>query len=504
MKKSHLVSLALVTAVLFVILFYKKAMGVNLFLFEAVVISVMLYLNRPIKFNLLTTSILFATALTAIFAVIANTSWGIVVNFVLLFCLGYVLVFQKGKSFFHAVWGSFLRCFLAQITVFSLYSKDKTKVNDTDFWGRKLFKFFFIVCVPVCILLIFSALYAVSSTLFAQSIASFFDKIEKLLSNIDFSLFWFFILGIIVANPLLMRTKTLSIYENDLSSTNSLKRIRRKHAFPFRTTALRTQNMAGIVLLILLNALILCFNCVDIANVWIKFQWNGQFLKEFVHEGTWILLFSVFVSAAIALYFFQNNLNFFSKNKLLKHLTVIWIAQNLVMTISVTIRNLYYINYFGLAYKRIAVLFFLALVAIGLITIIIKILKVKTNYFLWRINGLSLLLVLTVSSLFNWDVIIAKYNFKHYNRSLIEYSFIYELSDATLPYSIKTIEELSIIDAAQPFVTSKSYWWTYQKYYKNINNKRDKFLKTYKSRSILEWNLPDYVAYRKLVLQSKK
>jgi len=193
----------------------------------------------------------------------------------------------------------------------------------------------------------------------------------------------------------------------------------------------------------------------------------------------------------------------------LKHLTVIWIAQNLVMTFSVTIRNLYYINYFGLAYKRIAVLFFLALVAIGLITIIIKILKVKTNYFLWRINGLSLLLVLTVSSLFNWDVIIAKYNFKHYNRSLIEYSFIYELSDATLPYTLKTMEELSDIQAIQKKtmsfdIDSQSYLWSYEKYYKNINNKRDKFLKTYKSRSILEWNLPDYVAYRKLVLQSKK
>ena len=193
----------------------------------------------------------------------------------------------------------------------------------------------------------------------------------------------------------------------------------------------------------------------------------------------------------------------------LKHLTVIWIAQNLVMTFSVTIRNLYYINYFGLAYKRIAVLFFLALVAIGLITIIIKILKIKTNYFLWRINGLSLLFVFTVSSLFNWDVIITKYNFEHYNRSLIEYSFIYELSDATLPYTLKTMEELSDIQAIQKKtmsfdIDSQSYLWSYEKYYKNINNKRDKFLKTYKSRSILEWNLPDYVAYRKLVLQSKK
>jgi hypothetical protein len=266
---------------------------------------------------------------------------------------------------------------------------------------------------------------------------------------------------------------------------------------------LQTQNTAGIVLLFLLNILILCFNYVDITHIWIGFQWNGDFLKEFVHEGTWILLFSVFISAAIALYFFHNNLNFFSKNKLLKRLTVIWIAQNLVMTVSVAIRNLYYINYFGLAYKRIAVLFFLVLVAIGLITIIIKILKVKSSYFLWRINGFALLVVFTVSALFNWDVIITKYNFTHYNRSLIEYQFIYELSDAALPYAVKTMEELAEIKTVQektmPYnIISQNYLWDYQKYHEYMNTKKDNFLNTYPSRSILEWNLPDYLAYKKL------
>ncbi|MCL2312041.1 MAG: DUF4173 domain-containing protein [Firmicutes bacterium] len=299
-----------------------------------------------------------------------------------------------------------------------------------------------------------------------------------------------------------MKTKPFSIYEHDLSSSNNLKRIRRKDFSSFRATALKTQYITGVVLLFMLNALILCFNYIDITNIWIGFEWDGSFLKEFVHEGTWILLFSVFISAIIALYFFNNNLNFYSKNKLLKQLTVLWIVQNLIMTISVVIRNLYYINYFGLAYKRIAVLFFLALVAIGLITIIIKVLKIKSNYFLWRINGFSLLIVLTLSALFNWDIIIAKYNFKHHNRSLIEYRFIYNLSDATLPYTTKTLEQLSDINAVQiktmPFDISQNYLWSYQKYYENINKRRDDFLNNYKSRKVLEWNLPDYLAFKRL------
>ena len=505
MKKTHLLILALVTAVLFVVLFYKKSLGINLLLFQAVMIPVMLYVNRPVKFNLLTSSILFATGLSAIFAVVVNTSWGIVVNFLLLFCLGYVLAFPKGKSFFHAACGTFLRCFLAQISMFTSHPEEKTNSNSGSPLKRKLYKFFFFFFIPVCILLFFFLLYLTSSSIFFKSVQPFLNKIADLFSNVKFSLFFCFILGLIVVNPLLMRTKKLPIYEHDLSSSNHLKRIRKKHFFSFRATALKTQNITGVVLLFMLNALILCFNYIDITNIWIGFEWNGTFLKEFVHEGTWILLFSVFISAIIALYFFNNNLNFYSKNKLLKRLTVLWIVQNLIMTISVVIRNLYYINHFGLAYKRIAVLFFLILVAIGLVTIIIKVLKIKSSYFLWRVNGFSLLVVLTVSALFNWDVMIAKYNFAHYNRSLIEYRFMYKLSDAALPYTTKTLEQLADINAVQiktmPFDISQSYLWSYQEYYERINKKRDDFLSDYTSRKFLEWNLPDYLAFKRLEAQ---
>ena len=502
MKKTHLIALTLAISVLFVILFYQKMIGINLLLFEVAVIPIMFYVNRPVKFNFLTSSILFTTGLTAVFAVIISTSWGIFINFVLLFCLGYVLAFQKGKSFSHVVCGAFLRCFLAQISFFTSHPEDQATANLPSSAMKKAYKFFFFVVIPVCILLFFFFLYTSSSSIFSQSVQPFLNTMADMLSNINFSLLFFFILGIIVVNPLLMRIKPLSIYEHDLSSYNDLKRIRKKQYFSFRANALQTQNTTGIVLLFMLNALILCFNYVDITNIWIGFEWDGTFLKEFVHEGTWILLFSVCISAIIALYFFHSNLNFYSKNKLLKRLTVLWIAQNFIMTVSVAIRNLYYINYFGLAYKRIAVLFFLALVAVGLITIIIKILKIKSSYFLWRINGFSLLAVLTVSSLFNWDVIITKYNFAHYNRSLIEYRFICELSNASLPYAIKTLEQLSDIDAVQrktmPFDISQDHLWSYEKYYENIYKKKDNFLNTYKSRSILEWNLPDYSAYKKL------
>jgi predicted transcriptional regulator len=111
--------------------------------------------------------------------------------------------------------------------------------------------------------------------------------------------------------------------------------------------------------------------------------------------------------------------------------------------------------------------------------------------------------VLTVSALFNWDVVITKYNFAHYDRSLIEYRFIYELSNATLPYAVKSIEELTEIQDVQekimpPDIISQNCLWNYQTYSFWIDYKKNNFLKTYKSRNILEWNIPDYLAYKKL------
>ena len=67
---------------------------------------------------------------------------------------------------------------------------------------------------------------------------------------------------------------------------------------------------------------------MDINHVWLNFQWDGQFLKEFVHDGTYILIINIIISILLVLYFFKANLNFFKKNKILKTLTYIWVGQN--------------------------------------------------------------------------------------------------------------------------------------------------------------------------------
>ncbi len=493
MRKIQFIVFALLTALLFTVLFYKKSIGINLLLFEVILIPVMIYFNRPVKFNFFTVLLLVSTATTAIFTMLISTSWVIFINFILLFALATALNFQGSKSFLHLGIETIIRSFLAQARVFQKGQEDS---NTTG--GRSMRKLLYFVIFPALIFLFFFVLYVSSSSVFYNRFLPFFEFLGKL----NISIILFFILGVIVANVLLAKTVPTSIYQNDISSSDNLIRQRKRHFYPFKKDGLSMQNKAGIVLLSLLNLLILFFNYLDITTIWFNFSWEGDMLKEFVHQGTWVLVFSVIISAAIALYFFHGNLNFYSKNKTLKTLTSAWIFQNLVMTISVIIRNYWYINYFGLAYKRIAVIFFLTLVAIGLISIIFKIIKVKSSYFLLRINGLSLLLVLFVSSLFNWDVIIAKYNFKHCNRSFIEYRFMAQLNDSSLPFTVKSLDELQKIDEIQrkaiPFNIDHTYYWDYNQYYDKMEKRRSNFLRNYKKRSFLEWNLADYRAYEEL------
>jgi hypothetical protein len=299
-----------------------------------------------------------------------------------------------------------------------------------------------------------------------------------------------------------MKTTSLGLLKMDTNGNDNLYRTRRKSFIKFKNTGLKTQYLSGIVLLASLNVLILYFNILDFTYLWFGFVWDGSFLKEFVHEGTWALVFSVFISAGIALYFFRHNLNFYSKNKWLKRLTIIWIAQNIIMVFSVVLRNYWYINYFGLAYKRIAVLFFLLLTIIGLITIIIKILKLKSTFYLWRINGFALFTVLILTTCVNWDMLIAKFNFQHYDRSLIDYRFMSKLNNSALPYTLKTLDELEKINKAQeevmPFSIYLPYLWDIYTYQVEVSIKKEKFIKRYQHTNLLEWNLADYQTFKKL------
>jgi hypothetical protein len=286
------------------------------------------------------------------------------------------------------------------------------------------------------------------------------------------------------------RTKLSESQKNSLRllSERAPVYFRKKYSLKLK---LKYELISAGVLLVLINLLLLIVNIIDIKWVWFGFKYSDTFdMKQFVHEGTYLLIISILLSMAIMLYFFRHNLNFYRKAQFIKILTYSWIAQNLVLAISVAIRNFRYIDYWGLAYKRIGVIMFLIAVIYGLINLFIKIRYTKTAYFLINKNIFSVFVILLVSSLLNWDYIIAKHNLNHPMKNHMETSYLLSLSDKVLPI----IEEHSyILDQDLKYNTYANFYpYTYKQYYQN---RVKKFLKDYENRSWVSWNYAEWKAY---------
>ena len=138
-------------------------------------------------------------------------------------------------------------------------------------------------------------------------------------------------------------------------------------------------------------------NIIDIKYVWLGFTFHRDAnMAAYVHEGAWLLILLHYSGNAAVVIFFRGNLNFYKKNKWLRYGAYLWIFQNSFLVFSVFNRDYYYISHYGLAYKRVGLLFFLAMVLAGLVTVFLKIYYTKTIYFLLRINAWAGIILLVI------------------------------------------------------------------------------------------------------------
>lgn len=183
-----------------------------------------------------------------------------------------------------------------------------------------------------------------------------------------------------------------------------------------------------------LNLLLLLINALDVAYVWFKSDFScRECLSKDVHFGVEVLIFSILLASALVLVAFRGNLNFIRNNKGLRHAAVVWIAQNLFLLISVTIRNSYYVGMHGLTYKRIGVFIFLTLVAIGLYSLLKKVIQVRSLYYVARLNAFAWIAVLVLASNVNWDRVIFSYNTTKLELMNTDYYYLLSLSDEIQP-----------------------------------------------------------------------
>ncbi len=358
--------------------------------------------------------------------------------------------------------------------------------------------------------MIFYAIYAYSNPVFNSYSVTFWDSIGKYLYDIFINYpilrFFYILLGLMLITAFIYNNKIRVFTELDNSFHETLQRdkifkvhsrtrpIPKTHlmytmfSYRFKPNSLKLETKMGIVLLVMMNALLVLLNIIDIQVTWLGFDAsNIENLAYYVHEGTYYLIFSILLSMAILLVIFRGSQNYLASNKTLKLLAYTWIVQNAFMAVSVSLRNIYYIDYYyALSFKRIGVMIFILLTLTGLASMLYKIYAKKTTFWLFKFNSFAAVIMLLVMSSFSWDVTIAEFNLKNPAKDKIDIDYLLKLNNDALPVLDKHRDVLDRDFLEYSFIFSdyRNGLEVYKARVENFDIEQENY-------SWLSWNLPD-------------
>jgi hypothetical protein len=310
----------------------------------------------------------------------------------------------------------------------------------------------YLILLPFGLLLLFFSIYYAANAQFAQlvNLAVAWLPGFSPWKSIALLLQGFMVMTVLIWPS--VWTSDLFNQEKTYSMWKLRRRTRNQGIVP--TLALRRHYYSALLSFALLNGLLLIVNLTDIQGVWLSQQGHSAAeLSDYVHQGTYLLIAALGLAMAVIAYFFSGNLHFLQNNQPLKALAYAWIAQNTILAISVAGRNFHYIAEYGLAYKRLGVLWFLILVVLGLYSLFVLIRERRSLFYLWVVNAWFVYCSLLLTSFANWDVLITQYNLHGAHHAKIDARFLLkEVSDKNLPLLINEHDlllERSNIDAAK-------------------------------------------------------
>lgn len=352
---------------------------------------------------------------------------------------------------------------------------------------------------PLLLVVVFFLLYSSANPVLGQWSSDWFGWLGEWVSKVSWAWFVFLGLGAMLIGSFWNKYLSTDLLSSDQGKTFlEHKRTPLKRAF--RITGLRQENQQWTIALASLNLLLLLVNVIDIRWIWVGFSVpDGFSLKDFVHDGTGLLIVSILLSMAVVLFFFRGNLNFFSRNQWLKRLTFFWIGQNLVLAASVFLRNLYYVDFHGLAPGRIFMVYFLVLTAIGLLTLAWKVERKHTIFWLLRSNSWAVILVLLVASMVNHNGLIAKTNLAHHKANEIHIDYYLELEPSTYPLLLDNLA--TIARQMEAHKSNEVRWSTMldpNDFQQSLEVKARKFMLEYEEGGWPSHNWSDQTTYNEL------
>jgi hypothetical protein len=165
--------------------------------------------------------------------------------------------------------------------------------------------------------------------------------------------------------------------------------------------------------LLAFNAIFALQNGLDLA-----FLWSGGALPEgmshaeYAHRGAYPLIGTALLAGLFVLATLQPG-SATAASPGIRRLVYIWIAQNVLLVASTMLRTIDYIAVYSLTELRIEALIWMALVAVGLVLICLRIRLGKSGAWLLNANLAAAVSVLLVSAAVDYDRIAAGWNVRH-------------------------------------------------------------------------------------------
>ncbi len=500
MKKSIMPLIAvLLGAFLFNVLFWNEKQGLNTLIFDIFIVATLWQLDKEPFLAPSVKITVGGTLLTSLLIVWHNSLLAIFIhNLSFIIMIG--MIQQRELRFLGL---AMLQYFLNWFTVPVRLVQQLTSIPLLR-RENNLLKRINGIWLTLLILPVFYLIYFVANAKFAELATQFWQQVFPFLTfDIDMERVLFFVLGVFIVGATVWQHHWINLSEKEaffketLSPPENLK-----------TDSVMYRNALNLI--IMLNILLFINNFIDVRYVWFG-DVSGKTaleLKQYVHEGTYLLIYGILLAIIVILWLFRDSLNFVDEGRkkplLLRGATTVWLVQNAILALSVGIRNGQYINHYGLAYKRIGVFIFLILTLYGLWLLYVKIKEKRTFYSFICRGSYAIYVVLVAICLVNWDVFITKFNINVPTKSnAIDVRFLVkDVSDKNLYLLFSNTERLAAKMPAQPFPDSD-----YGRepnvfanddarlvYLKSIlNNKKTAFEVEQKTYSWLSWNYSDYV-----------
>jgi hypothetical protein len=165
--------------------------------------------------------------------------------------------------------------------------------------------------------------------------------------------------------------------------------------------------------LILFNALFLLQNAMDAAFLW---GWaelpEGMTLAEYAHRGAYPLIVTALLAALFVLVALRPGSGT-ARLPLARWLVAGWIAQNLFLVANSALRTWDYVEAYSLTVLRIAALLWMALVAVGLVLVLWRMLRERSAAWLINSNLAAAGLLLSAVCCVDLGAVAAQWNVRH-------------------------------------------------------------------------------------------